>query len=998
MKREFSKIFAILTLFISLMQLAVAQDLMTGRVFDENGHAVENAQVCLVDAPENKVLTNALGVFTFSAKEGDEIFVTISKVKERFVLKKAGSFYKLDNYIVKINTGYGYAEKESSVTSSISTLGYKSLDKFTVINPANALYGQLPGLFVLQNGGTPWARNPDMFIRGVGTLNNNSILVVVDGFERPFTSLNMDEIESISVLKDAAALARYGQRGANGVLVVSTKRGEYNTFHVDASYQYGFNSAFRLPDFLNSYKYASAVNEASALDGHQFVYSEWDLEDYKSGDKPYLFPNVDWLDEAFNDHAVNTNFDAKFRGGGKSIKYFALLNYQTEKGLFNYTDYDSRYDSQMKFTRFNVRTNIDANITSTTLITVNVGASMGDRKYPGVGVHNIMNALYSIPSAAFPIKTLNGYWGGTDIYANNPIAMIAATGYRQDFARQLLADMKLKQDLKDLLDGLSFELASSFDNSAVYQEGKIKSYEYETVDVIRDTLGTIIDTITTLKGIESDLNNYDPGHHKLSQWRHATFWAKLNFDKKWKENTIFASLMYNMDKYVTNGQYHTYLYQNYTGIAHYGYKEKYFGDITLNYSGSSNLGEDNHFGFFPAISGAWLLSSENFLKNSKNIDVLKLRVSWGLTGNDKMQPNLYDQQFTSGGSYFFTNNFTKQTGITPGRMATENLTYEKSSVLNAGIDAVVFEKLFVNADAFYEKRTDILVPTDQVVSGVIGVTPPIENMGEVVNRGVETGLTWNENISKFKYYVGGTFSFARNKIIDMNEAYRPYDYLKRTGKPVGQMFGLQSSGFFNEEDEIENSPEQLFSIVRPGDVKYVDQNGDGVVDNFDEIAIGYSSICPEIYYSVKLGFKIAGFGVDALFQGIAHQTLYLNTQSVFWPLRNNKTISDFSANRWVPMNMDNATLPRLTLQSNDNNYRKNTIWLQDGDYLKLRSLEAYYSFPEKWMRALKLKNGKLFAKGLNLFSIDKIKNVDPEAIGVGYPTLTSYHFGVELGF
>jgi hypothetical protein len=363
-----------------------------------------------------------------------------------------------------------------------------------------------------------------------------------------------------------------------------------------------------------------------------------------------------------------------------------------------------------------------------------------------------------------------------------------------------------------------------------------------------------------------------------------------------------------------------------------------------------------------------------------------------------MPANLFDQQFTSGGKYFYTYNYKGQTGISPGRMATDDLTYEKASTVNAGIDAILFERLFVNADAFYEKRSNILVPTDQVVSGVIGVVPSIENMGEVINRGMETGITWKEGAGKFKYYIGGTFSYARNKIIEMNEVYRPYDYLKRTGHPVGQPFGMEAVGFFNDENDIADSPQQMFSIVRPGDVKYADQNGDGMIDKFDEIPIGYSGICPEIYYSAKLGFEIAGFGVNVLFQGIAHQTLYLNTQSVFWPLRNNKTISDFSANRWVPMNADKATLPRLTMQSNENNYRRNTIWMQDGDYFKLRSLEAYYNLPDKWMNAVKLKNGKIFAKGMNLFSIDKIKNVDPEWIGVGYPTLTSYHFGIELGF
>ena len=1000
MRRKLIKILLNISILLvfAILPLA-AQSLITGKVFDNTGQAIENAQVSLLEKPDKIVTTDVNGIFSFAANEGDKFYVEADNVKEIFILKSSGAAYKLQNYTGNINTGYGYAVENNKITGAVSTVNSGMLDKFTVVKPGNALYGQLPGLFVLQNGGTPWNRTPDMYIRGLGTLNNNSILVIVDGFERPLSSLTLDEIETVSVLKDAAALARFGQKGANGVLVVSTKRGEYNTFKVNASYQYGFNSAFRLPQFLDSYRYARSVNEASALDGNQFIYSEWELNDFQTGEKPYLYPDVNWVDEAFNNRAVNTNFDAQFRGGGKNVKYFSLINYQTEKGLFNYTDYDSRYNSQIKYTRFNVRTNIDANITQTTLLSVNIGAGMGDNKYPGAGIYNIMNAIYSIPSAAFPVKTDNNNWGGSDLYSTNPIAMIASTGYHQDFSRQLLADVRLKQDLSSWLDGLSFELASSFDNSAIFQEGKIKSYEYEDIDVIRDDeTGAITDTVVSLYGTESDLNNYDPGHHKLSQWRHAALWSKINYEKEWANNSLFTSLMYNMDKFVTNGQYHTYLHQNYTGVANYGYKNKYFADVTISYSGSSNLPEGSRFSLFPALSAGWLISSENFLKNSNSINRLKLRISWGLSGNDRMSPNLFDQQFYAGGRYFFTNNFNGQTGITPGRMATANLTSEKASMLNIGIDAVLFDRLFFNIDAFYEKRSDILVSTNQVVSGIIGIVPPVENMGIIENKGVETDLMWKDNIGKFSYYAGGTFSFAKNKIVEMNEEYRPYDYLNRTGMPVGQMFGLEAIGFFNSEDEISNSPQQLFSEVKPGDVKYADKNNDNVIDAYDEVAIGHPGICPEIYYSGKIGFEIAGFGVDAIFQGIAHQTIYLNTPGIFWPLRNNKTISDFSANRWTPDNADNATLPRLTLLSNNNNYRKNTIWLQDGDYFKLRTLNVHYNLPEKWMNKLKLKSGKIFAKGMNLFSIDKIKNVDPEASGILYPTLKSYHFGIMIEF
>jgi hypothetical protein len=357
-----------------------------------------------------------------------------------------------------------------------------------------------------------------------------------------------------------------------------------------------------------------------------------------------------------------------------------------------------------------------------------------------------------------------------------------------------------------------------------------------------------------------------------------------------------------------------------------------------------------------------------------------------------------DQKFVGGGSYFYTDNFNSLGGYRPDRIGTEDLTYEKSYKYNFGFDLYMFNKLSVIIDAYYNHRTDILVNTDAVISDVLGVVPAKENMGIVNNRGIELELMWNDYIGKLSYYVGGSFTYNKNKIIEQNEEYRPYDYLKRTGLPIGQYFGYEVLGFFRDSTDIANSPVQMFSPVRPGDVKYKDQNNDGKIDQFDEIPIGYSGSYPEIYYSIKLGFEVSGFGVDLLFQGKAHQTLYLNSESVFWPLRNYKSITDFSDNTWTPETADEATLPRLTLLENPNNYRQNSIWLKDGDYLKLRSLKVHYTFPEKWIKWAGLDETEFFATGMNLFSMDKIKYVDPEFITYGYPTLTTWQFGVKVSF
>ncbi|WP_371824297.1 SusC/RagA family TonB-linked outer membrane protein [Lutibacter sp. A64] len=438
--------------------------------------------------------------------------------------------------------------------------------------------------------------------------------------------------------------------------------------------------------------------------------------------------------------------------------------------------------------------------------------------------------------------------------------------------------------------------------------------------------------------------------------------------------------------------------QNAIASASYGYKNKYFVDAVLSYSGSSVLPDGDRFGFFPAISAGWVLNREDFLKDNKSVDYLKVRASWGMSGNNIMDPNLYEQAFGSGGGYYFNNNNSNLGGISEWRLASNNLTYENSIKSNLGVDIELFGSLSITLDAFYDIRENILVATSGTIPSLIGVNTAIANEGEVKNRGVETSLLWKSNAGSFKYYVGGNFTFAKNEIVNKNEEFQPYDYLKETGNSIGQQFGLQALGFFENQADIDASPQQLFSNVRPGDIKYKDQNNDGVIDDLDIVPIGYANAYPEIYYGINLGGEYKRFGIDLQFQGIANQTVYLNTKSVHIPLRGNTNITNFSANSWTPETAATATLPRLSLLENENNYRKNDIWLVSGDYLKLRRFEVYYKLPEQLISKLNISKAKIYGRGMNVFSIDNTGDVDPESIGVSYPSLASYHVGIKLEF
>lgn len=960
----------------------------------------------VTDSDGNVVLNmNAKGLIKLYFDEIEKV-ITVNSNEVNVELKKSDK---------KINVGFGQIKSVDETTTAIDLVYSDKLEKSSLLNPSESLYGKLKGLMVLQNGGEPWNRNPTMYIRGVATTNSNRILVLVDGFERELTSLALQDIESVSVLKDGTDVAKYGLRGANGVILVTTKRGKKDSFNVAVSFDRGLNVPFRKPKFLDSYGYAKAVNQASQLDGIAPAYSNQDLIDYKSGSKPYSHPNVDWWDETFRDAGITNNLNTSFWGGGKSNTYFFSLNYQNERGLIENSNLDSRYENAIKYDRLNFRSNLDIDLTNTTKFILDASGYIGGQNEPNRRTSNIIDAIYSIPSAAFPVKYESGVWGGSTFYATNPVAGSTSTGNSKPNYRTLYANGKLVQDLGGWVKGLSAELALAYDNYASFFENNSKTYLYGGVTFspeldsngvpILDSNGVPITKTTNgpPQGAENDLTNSQTFGDQI---RHATGYAKINYEANWNQNKLTASALYQEDKRVLDGQYNTFLHNNLFASTSYAYKNRYFLDGVVSYSGTNLLPQDGRFGFFPAVSGAWIISREDFLKGSKNLNYLKIRGSWGKSGNElraldnngNSLNNLDRQFFNNNGSYSFGTGNISNTAIREGRLAATGLSFETSEKVNIGVNAELFNKLTLSVDAFRDKRTDIIITTSGAVPTLLGVSPSYDNAGEVENKGIEGSFMWKNKVDKLKYFIGGNFTYAKNRIINMNEEYRPYDYLRETGQSIGQRFGLQSLGFFENQADIDNSPKQLFSAVRPGDVKYKDQNNDGVIDDFDEIAIGNAASTPEFYYALNFGFEMEGIGLDILMQGVANQTLYLNTKSVFWPLVGNTNISEFSTNTWTPDNAEYATLPRLTTLSNDNNYRPNDIWLQSGNYLKMRQCEIYYNISQPLAKKLKISKAKLYLRGMNLFSIDNINIVDPESIGISYPTLSSYHLGFNIEF
>lgn len=966
-------------------------------VLDEFKKPLAGVLVGSVDNAATAGITDSEGNVTLEMKPSGLVKLNFNEIEKIISIHSSSVSVELKKSDKKVNTGFGTTKSVDEISTAIDLVYSDRLQQSSLLNPAESLYGKLKGLMVLQNGGEPWNRNPTMLIRGIASLNSNRILVLVDGFERDLSSLALLDIESVSVLKDGTDVSKYGLRGANGVILVTTKRGQKDTFNIGVSYDKGYNTPFRKPQFLDSYGYATAVNQASALDGTAPVYSNQDLIDYKSGANPYSHPNVDWWDETFRDFGVTNNINTSFWGGGKSNTYFCSLNYQNDRGLIENFNLDNRYDNRMKYDRLNFRANLDIELTKTTKFIVDASGYIGGTNEPNRRTSNIVNAIYSIPSAAFPVQYESGVWGGSPFYSTNPVAGASSTGNSKPNDRALYANGKLVQDLSGWVKGLSAELAVAYDSYASFFENNSKTYLYGGVSFTRDPITNAITTVNgTPLGADNDLVNSQSFGDQI---RHATGYGKINYEGKWNQNKVTASALYQEDKRVLDGQYNTFLRNNLVTSASYGYGNRYFIDGVVSYSGTNLLPKETRFGLFPAVSAGWVVSRENFLKNSKILNYFKLRGSWGKSGNDLVLANNIDTQFFSNsGNYSFGTGNISNTGIREGRLAATGLTYESSEKINIGANIELFNKLTLNIDAFNDRRTGIVVATTGVVPTLLGVTAPFNNSGEVENKGIEGSFLYKNNIDKLNFFIGGNFTYAKNKIINNNEGVFPYDYLQSTGKPIGQQFGLESLGFFQNQADIDNSPKQVFSPVRPGDIKYKDKNNDGIVDALDASAIGKSAFNPELYYSINFGFEMEGFGLDMLFQGIANQTSYLATKSVFWPLVNNTNISEFSAGAWTPETADTATLPRLTNLNNDNNYRGNDIWLQSGNYLKLRQCEIYYTTSEQFAKKLKINKLKLYARGMNLFSFDNINVVDPESIGVSYPTLSSYHLGFNIEF
>jgi TonB-linked SusC/RagA family outer membrane protein len=899
-----------------------------------------------------------------------------------------------------VNIAYGKQNRDI-MTSSVSVVSGEDLRKSQVATLSNTFFGRLPGMTTIQTDGEPGYDEATLYLRGQHSFRSNSFVILLDGFSIDgFNQVNADEIESVTYLKDAAALAVYGMNGANGVLLITTKRG-YSTekkVKISLKARYGLQVPQYLPEFEGAYNYARLYNEALRNDGQPELYTEKDLNGYLSGADPYYYPDVNWYDKILSKTANIQDYTLTFNGGSNYARYFVMAGWMNNNGL--YAGADGKNNSNIHFRRINFRANVDIDITRHLTAIVGLGGRIEDRMFPnGRSTSQLWQDMATYAPLLYPALTPSGKVTGTANYPENPIGTVLYEGYGSRNSRDVQSFVTLKEKLDFITKGLL--VFASFSTSSNYQNGynKTRSYSYyEPVKTIAadgtDSLyyeprGTDTDlTVSTGNDVESNRMN---------------LYAGFEYENTFNTHDFNALLMVQQTSRSVLGDQSDYAGRNLLGRLSYSYDKKYMAEFSFSYHGTENYKSGRRFGFFPALSLGWTLSEEKFLSGNNSVNFLKIRGSAGLLGSDKGAERFaYNQYWGTASSqgYYFGTGTTYYGALVQLALANPELTWEKALMYNIGLEArLLSNKLLFTADCFLENRYDILVNVNQIVPSFSGISfSSMRNRGKTDNYGFEISAAYRDKIGDLSYFAKTGWTFAKNKIVESYETPKDEEKRLSVGKPMGQRFGLEAIGFFRDNTEIENSPRQTFSNVRPGDLKYKDQNGDFVIDIHDEVNIGMPSV-PEISYALNMGVSYKGFSLELLFDGNSNRSVYLNGY-MFWPFINDYGISTWSTERrWTAENPGKAAAPALTTQSNANNYRSSDFWVRNISLLRLRNVELGYDFPGKWMKDLHIDGCRLYVSALNMFTISNLDaDADPETLSMGYPTLRTYSVGVTLDF
>ena len=932
----------------------------------------------------------------------------------------------------------GYTtQKKATITGSVSTITTKDLKQSPTANLNNALAGRMPGLMANQfGGGEPGVDKADIRIRGMGTYGDKSPIVIVDGVERDMSYLAPEEIETFTILKDASATAPYGVRGANGVIIVTTKRGKASEKpSVNFKASVGTNAPVKFPTYLGSADYATLYNEAMinsnpGTDPSKLeLFTQDAINNYrmaKGDNSDGLGYNWDYFDYAFKP-GMQQDYSLSIRGGSERARYYVMANYYSQSGNYEHTNL-TEHDTQARFKRYNFRANVDVDITKDFYVRVDLGARITDRHAPGTTASQIVSLCNTLPPYLPITLPDNDNPDNEDYVLNNPYGMLygdykhrknilgelSRTGYLVEKNTYLNGSFAIGHKLDFITKGLKVEGVFSYDASegnwvrrelGNRSDGYMNFTKYATFQPADGSYGSYYMNNSNYTG-KYVLGNpwYDKDETIGNAFSHNAAESKTYYQlnmRTFNDHDVTAMVLLNRSNRSYDNRV-AYRYQGLTARATYAFQNKYLAEFNIGYNGSENFAPGKRYGTFPAGSIGWVISREKFMQGAdKWLSNLKLRASYGLVGSDKISDNnddrfAYLQFFKEGDKYSYgVNEFGNEySALKEGNFANPNLTWEKARKLNIGIDASFFnERLTFSADYFYEHRYDIITNLSDAgklgYPGIVGKDAPFVNSGIVDNRGIDFEIGWNGNIGDdFRYYIKPNFTFARNKITFMNEVSYDNEWRANTGKRIDEYFVYEVDHFVYDQAEADrlnamNNGEgfQPWGTLYPGDVVYKDLNGDGKIDDeHDRRAMG-NPRTPEIQFGIPLGLQYKGFDVSLLFQGAANSSILLNGAGVWdFPQYDQDQIGKVKPmhlNRWTEETKDFATYPRLTIGKNDNNKNSNSsLFLYNASYLRLKNVEIGYTLPKSAIRFAGLQNVRFYVQGMNLVTFDSLGDVD----------------------
>lgn len=1009
-----------------------SQRKITGQVTDTNGEVLIGVNIVEIETT-NGTITDENGFFSIILKTQHpklkisyigykEVIVNINS-NDQFINVTLDEDTELLSEIVVV--GYGQQKKET-VTGAINSISSKEILQSPVPSVSNAITGKLPGLTAIQRSGEPGKDGATIKIRGIGTLNSGAEsdpLILVDGVERSsMDMLDPNEIQSFNILKDASATAVFGVRGANGVILITTKTGEEGKPQISFSTNIGFQSYTMMPKLVNSYEWATLRNEGTYNElgaNATLPFDEIALEAYKNHTDPIVYPDVDWVDKLLRPFSLQQQYNINVSGGTKVAKYFISFGMLDQDGIYREPKVEGLdFPINPNYKRYNLRTNFDVNISRDIVANFKMGTIFTDSDYPRMRTNLLFDMLLRTNPLGGPgtidDKLITGY--SNDPLEGrrslpNPINDLVQEGYQKVNTNTYNVSLGLKYSMDYLLKGLSFRGMVAYDDYYSHTVARPKSVPTYTIVIDENEPDGYFLTRT------GDESAYGFSESFNSRFRNLYWETAADYSNKFGQHNVTGLLLYYQKK-EDDPSFEYGVPKGLLGLVGrmtYNFSNRYMAEVNLGYNGSEQFMEGKRMGFFPAFSAAWIMSEEPFFKENDIITFFKIRGSHGEVGNDKIGksrflylPSVFvlDQQ----GYYFGEKGSSRQpySGAAEGKIGNPNITWERAKKSNLGLELRMFNsQLSLAGDVFIEKRDNILWDYGSI-PGIVGANLPAANLGKVENKGFEIEAGWNSKVQNVEYWTKGTFSFARNKVIYMDEANMSEKYLMQTGYSVGQYKGYKTEGFINTQEQLDNSPAHGWggTLWGRGELNFIDINGDGVINSYDMVPIGYGPY-PEISYGFNLGAEWRNFSISAFFQGVANVSLYLK-QSAINPIQfGTRSAQDWHLGRWSEERWlagEKITYPRMLVQNEQSpsfvdGYAD--FWIQNANYLRLKNLELGYRLTTEYLKKVGITGIRFYVNGTNLLTFTGVKNFDPEApagTGTFYPQTKIYNVGFNIHF